>query len=228
MFGIGSIVTSLSLIPWAPSLLISGGGDSLLRIWDYVHGRLTHSFDLRSVILKFLPSSEELEGHDSFMVNFIRISPETQDIIVGFIKAPVIAILRLSDTTGELIVKDILEAQTALLDLDTDKDGNVWVALATDQGNNSLVTVYLYENGTYNRVSDDHPLVVHVNRFGTALVEKLPDLYPAYHLRKSLNADDKDDDAMEDEEPAAKDVVMDPYPTKKRKLASLSAKTGKK
>ncbi|RUS31543.1 hypothetical protein BC938DRAFT_477609 [Jimgerdemannia flammicorona] len=221
------VITSLVLIPWAPNLLISGGGDSFLRVWDYLDGRLIHVFDLRSVVAKYLPSNEELEGHDSFMVNSIRINLETKDIVIGFIKTAAIAILCWDNDAENISLKRVLETDTAVMDLDVDNDGNIWVALATDEEHRSLVSVYLRNNEMYERASNESPLVAQVNRFGTALVEKLPDLYSTFHLRKNLNSDDKDDDIAREGDTAADNEAADSNPTKKRKVTNPSSRTRK-
>lgn len=51
--GHSEFVTKLCIPNWYPQLLISGGGDDYLLLWDWLSGRVRQVVDLRSPLLEF-------------------------------------------------------------------------------------------------------------------------------------------------------------------------------
>jgi tRNA (guanine-N(7)-)-methyltransferase subunit TRM82 len=54
LFAHKEFVSSLGVIPWESSLLISGGGDDFICLWRWTTGELLQKFELRSLVLEFL------------------------------------------------------------------------------------------------------------------------------------------------------------------------------
>lgn len=50
-----SVVTTIRLLPWDISILISAGGDNTIRTWDFVKGKEIQSLNYLEHINKYIP-----------------------------------------------------------------------------------------------------------------------------------------------------------------------------
>lgn len=64
LFGHTEFVSSIVVVPWQKELLVSGGGDDFLAVWNWTTGELLSKFELREVVLEHLNQSHEGKGKD--------------------------------------------------------------------------------------------------------------------------------------------------------------------
>ena len=78
-------MSKLAIPPFAPNLLVSGGGDEELFVWDFATGTLLHKLDLYSCV-KNLPTVEDVETPPVFLdivsVAALCFSNETKELTV--------------------------------------------------------------------------------------------------------------------------------------------------
>jgi hypothetical protein len=63
-----SVVTNIQLIPWAPSILATVGGDCTLKLWDFVAGKELQSLDYKSYVEKYVPDGVDANTMDPIVM----------------------------------------------------------------------------------------------------------------------------------------------------------------
>lgn len=89
-------VSKLCLIPWKPELLISGGGDNFLLLWDWLAGTIKQRFNM-SDIVHDLKASSSVEGN-------IHSSTSDNRFVVSNIQPLEIDFNRSEEKQTELVV----------------------------------------------------------------------------------------------------------------------------
>lgn len=57
-----AFVNKLCIPPWDPSILISGGGDNFLLVWNWLEGEMIQKVDLRQVTSTQIPATQRLDS----------------------------------------------------------------------------------------------------------------------------------------------------------------------
>ncbi|CAG8589565.1 12245_t:CDS:10 [Ambispora gerdemannii] len=202
-------VSKLHIIPWAADFLISGGGDDFVALWDYVHGTLLQTLDVK----QFVDSQQESESitadksrseeasEEGIAISAITSSAVSQHIALIIEKLrqrfPGIIILRWEADQSRVVYHNTLELESDPLDIAYDLFGNLWVSITTSEDEKEkerptfLVNLFRQAvNDKYDKAANDDPLVKEINQYGSMLgneenIDTLPDLYPIGQLRKA-------------------------------------------
>ncbi|CAG8557145.1 11835_t:CDS:10 [Ambispora leptoticha] len=148
-------VSKLHIIPWAADFLISGGGDDFVALWDYVHGTLLQTLDIKQFVVIPRQESksmtvdneritldnettivdedksklEEEINEEGIAVSAITSSAVSQHIALIIEKFPGIIILRWDQS--RFVYHNTLELESDPLDIAYDLFGNLWVSITT-------------------------------------------------------------------------------------------------
>ncbi|CAG8693294.1 2796_t:CDS:2, partial [Funneliformis mosseae] len=187
--GHNQFVSKIHILPWAKDLLVSAGGDDFIALWDYVPGRLLQTVNIKEIIGdKKSDDNKEAMDEDSLeiAVTSITSSPISHHIALTIEKFPGIVIFNWNEKEKRLQYLQTLTLSIDPLDLAYDIGGNLWVSkFIKEEQNRSLITVFKKSGSEYEEVSEDHPLIKQINKYGTMTVENLPDLYTTNQLRKN-------------------------------------------
>ena len=55
-------VSALHYPPWDPSLLISGGGDPVLKVWNWMEGKVVYEIDIGEAVMPFVKVTRKKSG----------------------------------------------------------------------------------------------------------------------------------------------------------------------
>ncbi|KAF7721160.1 WD repeat-containing protein 4 [Apophysomyces ossiformis] len=176
------VVTCVQILPWDIAKLVSAGGDSTIRLWDYVKGKEVQMLDIRSYIEKYIPAAADANSADP-MVNSITLDPKSESVAIGFAKTP--AVLIFEWNKGSLVYKETLETKNPVLSISWDLESRLWVSVAAES--EDLVLVFRKTDEKFEQVPSDDSLVKQINGAEAGLVEILPDLYSIFGLRKFLD-----------------------------------------
>ncbi|KAI9489952.1 WD40-repeat-containing domain protein [Zychaea mexicana] len=183
------VVTDIQLLPWDESLLISAGGDTTIRVWDFSKGKELQNLSIKEYIQPYMAKATDANSEEP-MVRRLVIDANKKLIAIVFAKTSAIVLLEWT-TDNKLVHKSTQEAGSTVLDACFDSQGKLWVSLAPAEGDKGeLLAIFEEKEGKYERLPADNELVKQVNAIETGLVEKLPDLYTIFGLRKLLDLPD--------------------------------------
>ncbi|KAI8145258.1 WD40-repeat-containing domain protein [Fennellomyces sp. T-0311] len=161
------VVTNIRLLPWDESLLISAGGDNTVRVWDYLKGKELQNFSIKEYIAPYMPKATDANSEEP-IVRSIEIDATDKIIAVVFAKTAAIVLLEwTADNT--LAYKCTLETGSTVLDASFDLQNRLWVSLAPAEENGDLLAVFQQNDGKYERLPSDDPLVKQANSVETGL-----------------------------------------------------------
>ncbi|KAL1919406.1 uncharacterized protein VTP21DRAFT_2099 [Calcarisporiella thermophila] len=200
------VVISLVQLPWAPELIVSGGGDNTIRVWKYLVGQQAQELNILDILREKIPDinfnhideanqqHEESvpDGKSLLTITAIRVHAGLKRLAVFIERLPMFLVFEWDEAISSFNLVAIPNLNTGeIADGEFDKNGNLWVACnpPKDQDMNfPLVRVFLYntEKNAYILAEPDHVLTAEINSSGSMLVETLPDLYPMNSLRKTM------------------------------------------
>ncbi|KAH7107345.1 WD40 repeat-like protein [Auriculariales sp. MPI-PUGE-AT-0066] len=161
--GSTSFVTALHLLPSAPEVLISGGGEDVLRIWRWKDGQLLRSIDIGNVVRPHIAVSppvlkksrqptkkrQKTDEHlanadiaamaeDEKVLALIKIDSVHDIVVFCALGATALFYLRLpaeqiAEAPGTLQALDLC-APVLDFALDSSEPGRIWVSLDTQDG----------------------------------------------------------------------------------------------
>ncbi|KAI9248000.1 WD40-repeat-containing domain protein [Phascolomyces articulosus] len=182
------VVTYIQLLPWNEGLLISAGGDNTVRVWDFLKGKEIQSLNIKEYIQPYMAKATDANSEEP-MVRKLAIDASKNLIAVVFAKTNAVVLLEwTSDNT--LTYKSTLETESTVLDATFDLQNRLWVTLAPTEEKGDLLAIFEEKNGKYEHLSSKEQHVKQVNSIETGLVEKMPDLYTIFGLRKLLDLPD--------------------------------------
>jgi WD40 repeat protein len=80
-----SVITNIRLLPWAPSILATVGGDCTFRLWDFVTGKELQSLQYKSYVEKYVPEGVDANSMDP-MVMKMELSTKDNIAVLSFAK----------------------------------------------------------------------------------------------------------------------------------------------
>ncbi|KAI7849575.1 WD40-repeat-containing domain protein [Circinella umbellata] len=186
--GHSDVVTYIQVFPWDESLLISAGGDNTIRVWEFLKGKEVQSLNIKEYIQPYMAKATDANSEEP-MVRKLAIDPTKKLIAIVFAKTNAIVLLEWT-SDNKLVYKSTLETGSSVLDACFDLQNRLWVTLAVAEEKDDLFAIFEEKDGKYERLSSDEPLVKKINSVETGLVEKIPDLYTIFGLRKLLDLPD--------------------------------------
>ncbi|KAI8900816.1 WD40-repeat-containing domain protein [Globomyces pollinis-pini] len=154
------------------NLLISGGGDDFLCVWDYETGKLLQKLD-------FVKSTGLELGELKPSVTCLRYHQGTQTLGILLEKCDQIVLFDTTDMSN-IKFKKLIKCVHQPLQFSFDSNGNLWVA---NNHGEHLVDVVLVSRD-YHFAPHDSPLISKVNAIKTDQVDTMFDLYEVGQLRK--------------------------------------------
>lgn len=170
---VSSVVTCVSLLPWNKSILVSAGGDGVIRVWDFLKGSQIQALDLKEQIEAYKPTAADANSKDA-IISSLSFDSKNKSLAVAFAKSPAVIILSYDD---EFSYKQTLVTASPILDIAFDNEGKLWVSHDGEQ----LVSVY---NEQFEKVDT---LAENINKTEVCKADKIFDLYTIFGLRKFLD-----------------------------------------
>ncbi|TPX67385.1 hypothetical protein SpCBS45565_g03869 [Spizellomyces sp. 'palustris'] len=158
-------VSAIHVLPFASEILVSGGGDPFLCVWDYLNGKL----------LQQIPIEEE-----GSVVIGIRSCKSTKMLGVVLEGRSEVLLFNAQDPTNVLLAQK-LDIGRPALDIAFDSAGNLWIA-HEQTGEGDLLSLARVIGET---LSKGDALVQAFNEKGTPSVETLPKYHATSKLRKT-------------------------------------------
>ncbi|KAL4864126.1 hypothetical protein BDV12DRAFT_176637 [Aspergillus spectabilis] len=192
-FGHTAFISKLCIPHWAPEILISGGGDPFLLVWNWASGQILHKLSLAD---HQDPETKELAVRGIWSASFDSASSTPHRLIfvalegnptlltytlspTGSRTGPLTPLTTLKTTGNILDIQPIPETHTVLISLDTIREpGSTqeWRATAT---NTFLEAFRLTGQGMWESTADE--VVSGINALGTVPV------YVSGEERKAAN-----------------------------------------
>lgn len=189
LFGHTEFVSELTLVPWKPELLLSGGGDDFLAVWNWTTGALLQKFEIRSLLATHLTEEYHTalrKGSDlEISISRIVALPKYKQVAVLAEATNVILILELDAESGSLKHLHTLQGAegTRFIDLAASEDKLV---ASVDGAEASLVSIYeVTESGEYKLAENEASSSI--TKDGSLEKTDADQEYPLYgikHLRK--------------------------------------------
>ncbi|KAI8367608.1 WD40-repeat-containing domain protein [Radiomyces spectabilis] len=186
------VVTAVRQLPWSEEMLISAGGDSTIRLWEFLKGTEVQCLDIKEIIQKYTPAAADANSVEP-MVSAVELNPASKVVAIAFAKTPAVLLLKWNDDEKKLAVDTVLETENPVLDICFDNESKMWATLAAAQEKDDLLAVFSPSEGSFKRLGADDAVVKQSNAIETGLVETMPDLYTIFGLRKFLDLDQPDD-----------------------------------
>ncbi|ORX90267.1 WD40 repeat-like protein [Basidiobolus meristosporus CBS 931.73] len=186
-------VSAVRLPVFSPGTLISGGGDGMIMVWDYMNGSLKQAINLRETLAQH--GAEPVQGNFVFVTSLV-ISQQ-KDVLVLIEKYNSGLVFRWNDQSGTLEFAQLISLSADPLDGAFDNQGNLWFSISDKS--DDMVVAFDYKDGKYEQ-SETKP----VNQFGSFEAESLPNLYPTGTLRKITVPEEEQNEQEEEEQPKKK------------------------
>ncbi|GAA5801297.1 hypothetical protein HPULCUR_006743 [Helicostylum pulchrum] len=167
------VVTCIRLLPWNESILVSGGGDGTIRLWDALKGTQLQTLDIKEQIEAYKPTAADANSEDAIISSF-SFDVKNKLLAVAFAKSP--AVLILSYTDDKFKYQQTVVTESPILDIAYDNQSNLWISHDGPQ----LVSVY---NEAFEKVD---ALSEKINSTEVCKSDKIFDLYTIFGLRKFL------------------------------------------
>lgn len=169
-----SVVTCVSLLPWNKSILVSAGGDGVVRVWDFLKGSQIQSVDLKEQIEPYKPTAADANSKDA-IISSLSFDSKNKLVAVAFAKSPAVIILSYND--DKLSYKQTVVTELPILDIAFDNEGKLWMS----HDGEKLVSVY---NEAFEKVDT---IAEKINSTEVCQADKIFDLYTIFGLRKFLD-----------------------------------------
>ncbi|KAI7891892.1 WD40-repeat-containing domain protein [Mucor mucedo] len=168
------VVTCVSLLPWNKSILVSAGGDGVVRVWDFLKGSQIQAIDLKEQIEPYKPTAADANSKDA-IISSLSFDNKNKLVAVAFAKSPAVLILAWND--DKLSYKQTIVTESPILDIAFDNEGKLWMSHDGQQ----LVSVY---NEAFEKVDT---IAEKINNTEVCQADKIFDLYTIFGLRKFLD-----------------------------------------
>lgn len=189
LFGHEQFVSALAIPGWAPKLLISGGGDDFIFLWDWTKEsrQLLDKFNIREVVEPYLnelhlaPSkfqNEEGNLKETCVSKIISLPGNSIAVLVEATK--VIVFLKYDDENDKLVLDKVIELDNSIISITASEDKLIAAVESEDQ---LLRVVDLQTKETLPN-SDN---ISQITKNSTVEVDSKEELYPlytVYQLRK--------------------------------------------
>ncbi|KND04607.1 uncharacterized protein SPPG_00324 [Spizellomyces punctatus DAOM BR117] len=163
-------VSAIHVLPFASEILVSGGGDPFLCVWDYMNGKLLQQIPI---------------GEEGSVVIAIKSCKSTRMLGVLLEGRSEVLLFNAQNPTNILLAQK-LDIGRPALDIAFDSAGNLWIAHEPTE-NGDLLSLSRVIGETFQLNMGD-TLVQAFNEKGTPSVETLPEYHATSKLRKSGQA----------------------------------------
>jgi tRNA (guanine-N(7)-)-methyltransferase subunit TRM82 len=204
-----SFVKAMITPSWESTILISGGGDEYLLVWNWREGNVVQKVDLMSTVQEVIglqpssPSKEVQEGEErdeddgfKMAVSGMWELPDIRCILVGIESVPALFLFTYHSSIEGLRYSSTLPLQGKILDVAVDsRENTAYVSVDPSGADSPLLGVYRINNNGITWESIQPEFAKHV----TGEVEKSVDLpadlvaavranvlYPVVGLRKDF------------------------------------------
>ncbi|KAG5439878.1 hypothetical protein PCANB_000160 [Pneumocystis canis] len=181
-------VSKLCILSWEPNILISGGGDPYLFIWNWEHQKLLSKINLIELFDEKIESLNKnnkkipILEKEKFAIIGIQQIPQKKEIAIIIEKVPLLLIFG-----GLMLEKPTLEMIEQLpgnpLSISLDKSNRLWISLDSSDDSN-IPLVYLYPKS-----KETEEIVMEINKtMNIEVNHKFCPLFDFPQIRK-LDAD---------------------------------------
>ncbi|SCV04618.1 LAMI_0H17568g1_1 [Lachancea mirantina] len=195
LFGHKTFVTSLCLPQWNPRLLLSGGGDAFICVWDWKEGQLLDSFDFSSLLRPHLNSShlapEKFQNEKGDLVEFtvaqIKTFRELNLVVFSIEQSNCIFVCQLDGASGKLAHLQTVKLPSHVIALDCSQSDTFCVTMDSRKSEDNFAEFYTYNNGLFRKS------VGKTDAFNKCIVESVVSqnltveteegIYPLYQLK---------------------------------------------
>ncbi|KAJ3106620.1 tRNA (guanine-N(7)-)-methyltransferase non-catalytic subunit trm82 [Phlyctochytrium planicorne] len=184
-------VTAVASIPGGKNLIVSGGGDSFLLVWDIVSGERVQKISWMDSL-----SADELKQED-LLVLAIKSSAISNTVAVVINGVKGVLVFR-SRNGSHLLYDERISLPDDVLDVNFDGEGTLWGIYRTESSR-SLLFKAICKDGKYHLTTDGSLDLQHiqtvkgivVHRLAiTLLVETIPDYLHDIRLLKKLSEEE--------------------------------------
>ncbi|ORX57704.1 WD40 repeat-like protein [Piromyces finnis] len=137
-FGHKEYISKMCFIPNNESLLLSGGGDDYLFLWDYVNAKVIQKIDIKTLIEDTIKNNN-LNSIETYNVKEITSYSEENLIAVCFEKLPAVFFFDIKD--NKLNIKSTIITENLILDIAFDNKGRLWITNFVDENTKDLITI---------------------------------------------------------------------------------------
>lgn len=192
LFGHKEFVSSLCLLPWQSNILVSGGGDEFLAVWDWTEGKSVQQFDIRALIAPYLTAEfhTALRKGGDLEISVARIValPQLKQVAVLCEATSVVLVLQVDEQTHTLSHVATLENKTGARVVDISaSESNTPALIASLDGPDVLVAAYSVVDGKLVQEETESAGVAEINGKGSVERSDAGKEFPLYsikHLRK--------------------------------------------
>lgn len=131
-------ISKMCFVPNNDSLLLSGGGDDYLFLWDFINAKIIQKIDIKSLIEKTIKKNN-LNSIETYNVKEITCYPKENLIAVCFEKLPAIFIFKVIE--NKLNIKNTIITDNLILDIAFDNQGRLWTTNFVDENTKDLITI---------------------------------------------------------------------------------------
>ncbi|KAI8839885.1 WD40-repeat-containing domain protein [Chytridium lagenaria] len=175
---IASSLPAIAALPNNENLIVSGGGEPFLLVWDMVSGERLQKLSWTDTL-----SASELEQED-LLVLALKSCPISQTVAV--LIHGVKGVLLFSTRSSHLVFKERVNLPGEAFDIDFDSHGNIWGTYTTEVAS-SLVFLIQFEDGKHGLKTDEK---WGLQRLQSEKVDTIPDYLAELQLLKKLSEEE--------------------------------------
>ncbi|KAG4105760.1 WD40 repeat-like protein [Neocallimastix lanati (nom. inval.)] len=131
-------ISKMTFIPNNDKLLLSGGGDDYLYLWDFINAKIIQKIDIKSLIEEAIKNNN-LNSIESYNVKEITSYSKSNLIAVCFEKLPLIFLFNVIE--GKLKIKNTIDTENMILDMAFDNIGRLWITNFVDSKTKNIINI---------------------------------------------------------------------------------------
>ncbi|KAH9272280.1 hypothetical protein BASA83_005372 [Batrachochytrium salamandrivorans] len=166
-------ISRMILLPEAPGLVVSGGGDTFLIVWDYLTGSIVQKLDVLD--------PEKIDMKTTGVLS-IKYSRSSKSLAIIFEQQNIVLIVDASNGR-ELVIRQTLETPYAPLEISFDCNGMLWIVMAVSD-DEPRVAISTLVDGKYEAPTASHVLLQQLSQYVTETADEIPSLFEFHKLRK--------------------------------------------
>ncbi|ORY73042.1 hypothetical protein LY90DRAFT_185937 [Neocallimastix californiae] len=119
-------------------LLLSGGGDDYLYLWDFINAKIIQKIDIKTLIEEAIESNN-LSSVESYNVKEITYYSKENIVAVCFEKLPLVFLFNV--IKDKLYYKNTIINEDIILDIAFDNFGRLWISNFVDKNTKNIINV---------------------------------------------------------------------------------------
>jgi tRNA (guanine-N(7)-)-methyltransferase subunit TRM82 len=194
LFGHSEFVSSIAVVPWQDELLVSGGGDDFLCLWNWTSGKLLSIFELRDIVSQHLNENHAGHSNNEDVRREITVSKlvcwqgsSGTRLVFALIEGTGLLLsfkLVVEETQSQLELAGKLVLDKNIISFSVAENGDGYLTI--DDTEEMLVSYHVNDNGEFSQVNN--PVcqqIVTAGSLSTELTGSNPiQLYGVRQLRK--------------------------------------------